>query len=132
MRRELLVFLALALPLPAAAAQPMSAQEFEAYVTGKTLTYNAGGQPYGVEQYLKNRRVRWAFLGDDCVEGQWYEDNGMICFVYENEEGPQCWTFERAAGGLVAHFQSNPASPEIYEARQDDKPMQCLGPKVGT
>ncbi len=68
-------------PLPAAGAEPMSAAEFEAYTTGRTLTYNSDGTAYGIEQYLKNRRVRWAFLGDDCVEGYWYESerHDLLC-----------------------------------------------------
>ncbi|MCR8725321.1 hypothetical protein [Frigidibacter sp. ROC022] len=130
MTRALATILALVLAAPAN-AEPMSGAEFEAYVTGRTLTYNSGGTAYGIEQYLKNRRVRWAFLGDDCVEGSWYEDQGMICFTYENNEVPQCWTFEKGSNGLIARFQNDPAATELYEARQSSEPMICLGPKVG-
>ena len=42
-------------PLPA----PMTAAEFDAYATGKTLTYSQYGEIYGTEEYLPNRRVRW-------------------------------------------------------------------------
>ena len=124
------MILALVLPLPAL-AQPMTGAEFDAYTAGRTLTYNSGGQAYGIEQYLKNRHVRWAFLGDDCVDGTWYEDNGQICFTYENDGTPQCWTFEKGSAGLIARFQNDPAVTELYETRQSDKPMLCLGPKVG-
>jgi hypothetical protein len=121
----------LVLALPAAAAEPMSAAEFEAYVTGRTLTYNASGTPYGAEQYLKDRKVRWAFLGDECVDGEWYEAGGLICFVYENNDQPQCWSFERGVSGLIARFQNDPDATELYEARQSQDPLLCLGPKVG-
>jgi hypothetical protein len=127
-----LALAALLAPLAvSASAQPMTAAEFEAYVTGRTLTYNSGGAAYGIEQYLKDRRVRWAFLGDDCVEGYWYEDAGMICFAYENNDVPQCWTFEQGASGLIARFENDPAASALYEARQSAEPMLCLGPKVG-
>lgn len=132
MQMKLLAFLASLLPGAVAAGQPMSASEFEAYVTGRTLTYNSAGAPYGIEEYLKNRRVRWAFLGGECVEGSWYEANGQICFLYENDLAPQCWTFERAGGGLVARFQSDPEEPAVYEAKQSSEPMVCLGPRVGS
>jgi hypothetical protein len=115
----------------AAVSEPMSASDFESYVTGRTLTYNSGGSPYGIEQYLKNRRVRWAFLDDECVEGEWFESAGLICFVYENNDVPQCWSFEQGVGGLVARFENNPEGDELYEARQSDESMLCLGPKVG-
>ena len=131
MNRLALTVLVAALALPAAAAEPMSAAEFEAYVTGRTLTYNSGGTPYGAEQYLKNRRVRWAFLGDDCVEGEWFESGGMICFVYENNIDPQCWSFEKGLSGLIARFRNDPEATQLYEARQTDEPLLCLGPKVG-
>lgn len=127
-----LVLAAFLAPLGAAASgQPLTADEFEAYVTGRTLTYNSGGAAYGIEEYLSNRRVRWAFIGEDCVEGSWYEDSGLICFTYENNDIPQCWTFEQGAAGLVARFENNPDATALYEARQSAGPMICLGPKVG-
>lgn len=129
--RKTLALLAIALAFPVQAGQPMSASEFEAYVTGRTLTYNADGTAYGAEQYLKNRRVRWAFLGDECVEGEWYESAGLICFVYENNDQPQCWSFEQGLSGLVARFENNPDGTALYEARRSDEPLICLGPKVG-
>ena len=68
MARPLLPLLLLAqmlalTPAGAATSGPsMSAAEFEAYTTGKTLSYAEAGQPYGVESYLPGRRVVWAFV----------------------------------------------------------------------
>lgn len=123
----------LAAPLasPLAAQTPMSAEEFEAYVTGKTLYFGSGGTPYGAEQYLDDRRVRWSFLDGQCQDGYWYEDAGLICFLYENREDPQCWSFVRNGDGLTALFQDQPGGTELYEAQQSDEPMLCLGPDVG-
>ena len=119
----------LALPVPA--AEPMSGAQFEAYVEGKTLYFGQNGQAYGVEEYLDDRRVRWSFLDGDCKDGMWYEDQGMICFVYEDNPTPQCWSFFRESNGLRAIFENDPDATTLYEAQQNDEPMMCLGPEVG-
>lgn len=76
MRRSLPLFLALA--LPAYAAEPVGVAEFEAFATGKTLTYAVGGTVFGAEQYLPGRRVVWAFKGQQCRRGFWYEEEGQV------------------------------------------------------
>lgn len=129
MKRFILLLSLLAMPVQA--AEPMSAAEFEAYTTGKTLYFGQGGQPYGVEEYLENRRVRWSFLDGQCKEGIWYEENDQICFIYEDNPAPQCWTFFAQSGGLVAQFQNDPDATTLYEAGEADEPMMCLGPEVG-
>jgi hypothetical protein len=116
----------------AAADAQMSASEFEAYVTGRTIHYAGQGQEaYGAEQYLPNRRVIWTFLDGECVEGLWYEDDGLICFVYEMDLVPQCWSFWRAEGGLTARFENDPAATALYELSQTDEPLTCQGPDLG-
>lgn len=132
--RVLLASLALALSLasPALADRQLTAEEFEAYATGKTLTYAEGGQVYGVEQYLPNRRVRWAFVDDTCRLGHWYDNGGgEICFVYEHDATPQCWTFHQGPGGLRARFTNTPGSTELSEVEQSSEPLACTGPDVG-
>lgn len=125
----LLVFLATVGPLEA--GQPMSADAFERYTEGKTLYYGEDGRPYGVEEYLDGRRVRWSFLDGRCKDGIWYEDAGNICFVYEDDPTPQCWSFFADAGGLTARFENGESEQELYEVEQSDEPMLCLGPDVG-
>jgi hypothetical protein len=117
--------------LPAMAETPLTPGEFEAYTTGRTLTYSAGGIPFGIEEYLPDRRVRWSYLDGECQDGEWYPAGEMICFVYEAYPEHQCWTFYLRDGGLVARFENDPASTELYETHQSREPMQCLGPKVG-
>lgn len=131
-------FAALSLCITAALASPvfaddgrMSAAEFDAYSTGKTLTYASGGYIFGTEQYLPNRQVRWAFTEDVCKIGHWYEQDDLICFVYEDAGNPQCWAFWREEGGLRALFAGDPAGTELSEVRQTDKSMACAGPDVG-
>ncbi len=117
--------------LPAHAQTAMSAVEFDGYTQGKTLYFNSGGVSYGVEEYLPNRRVRWAFLDGECKEGSWYASGEQICFEYDDGTGPQCWTFFQSADGLRARFQDDEPGGELYEAKQSTEPMLCLGPKIG-
>lgn len=109
----------------------MSGAEFDTYTRGKTFYYGAGGAPYGGEEYLDNRRVRWSFLDGRCQDGQWYEENGLICFVYETRPEPQCWSFERSQNGLVARFEGESSLSELYEVEQSREPLMCLGPDLG-
>jgi hypothetical protein len=113
------------------AADPMGAQEFEDYTTGKTLYFREDGMTYGAERYLPGRRVEWSFLDGLCKSGEWYPDGQSICFVYEDRPDPQCWEFESTQGGLRATFVGEAAATELYEAAQSDEPLVCLGPEVG-
>ena len=128
---RVLLFLFLALSAPLAAQTPMTAEEFDAYTKGKTLFFGQNGQAYGAEIYHDNRRVEWSFLDGECQSGEWYEDRGLICFVYENNPDPQCWSFVESPGGLIARFENRPDTTELYEAQDIGQEMICLGPKVG-
>lgn len=115
----------------AGAQDTMTAQEFDTYTRGKTLFYGQGGQSYGAEVYMDNRRVRWSFLDGECKDGEWYEDAGQICFIYEGSPEPQCWTFSERSAGLVARFENAPGATDLYEAANPGEEMVCLGPEVG-
>jgi hypothetical protein len=131
---SLILSVLLVLPLGGAAAyaqSTMTAQEFDAYTRGKTLFYGNGPEAYGAEIYLPNRRVRWSFLDGQCMEGEWYEADGMICFTYDEHPEPQCWSFERGPQGLIARFENDPAVTPLYEANESTEEMLCLGPKIG-
>lgn len=126
---------ALALALAPFAAQaadaPLTASEFEAYATGKTLSYAQGGIVWGSEQYLPGRKVIWAFTEDDCQYGHWFEDAGNICFVYDADPDPQCWRFFRDRSGLRAVFMEDGGGTLLSEVGQSDKPLACPGPDLG-
>lgn len=109
---------------------PLTGAEFEAYVTGKTLTFSSQGQVYGAEQYLPGRRVMWAFTEDICREGIWYEEPGQICFVYDYDPVPQCWVFWQD-GGLNALFMGEDGGTRLTELSQTPAPLACAGPEVG-
>lgn len=127
------LFLSFALILSAFAshAAPLSGSSFEKYTTGKTLFFRENGQIYGAERYLPGRRVEWSFLDGQCKQGEWYEQNGAICFVYEDRPEPQCWEFEKTSTGLRATFLGETQSTELYEAEQVDEPLHCVGPQIG-
>ena len=109
----------------------LSGQEFDDYTQGKTFYFASDGEPYGAEEYLPNRRVRWTFLDGKCKEGEWYEEGEMICFVYEDQPVPQCWSFEISANGLTARFENDPNQTTLYEVRKSPEPLMCMGPGVG-
>lgn len=119
------------LPLPALAETPMTAAQFEAYSTGKTLTYALGGVVWGTEEYKANRRVMWAFTEAECRDGYWYEKGNEICFIYEDPNDPKCWLFYLDAAGMRARFATDPPEMELSEVANSTEPMGCLGPDVG-
>ncbi|MFA3916042.1 hypothetical protein [Ruegeria hyattellae] len=129
---RLVLILACCAGLPVLAQSDMSAEEFDRYTLGKTLFYGQGGQAYGVERYLPDRRVIWSFLDGDCKQGLWYErEDGQICFLYEDRLDPQCWSFSQGTQGLIARFENDPQATELYEAEDIGEEMLCYGPDVG-
>lgn len=128
MRAALLAFL---LASPALAEAPLSAQDFDALTLGRTMTWSEFGQAYGVEQYLPDRQVRWTVLGDDCKLGHWYPEGQMICFQYEDDPEPDCWTITAAGPDLHARYAgTGPDSAPVVVSETTD-PLACFGPKVG-
>ena len=134
MRAPLAVIAALlinhATPLVAAAQTPLTADEFDAYATGKTLAYAQGDEIWGIEQYLPGRRVVWAFSADECQYGTWFPKDEQICFLYDNDPEPQCWTFYRQGEGLKAKFAGEDGT-ELAEVAQSSEPLNCPGPDIG-
>ncbi len=126
-----LVALLLMLPGAVAAETPITADEFERIVTGKTFAYGSNGIAYGAEAYFSNRRVQWTFLDGECSDGTWYAAGDRICFVYDDIPGPQCWLFYEHGGRLSAEFVGQSGGSQLYETERQSEPLQCLGPKVG-
>ena len=125
---------ALADPPAASLGKPLTGAEFEAYATGKTLTYSDGGAIWGQEQYLPGRQVIWAFKDEPCEYGSWVEvaepSGPMLCFTYEDQpQDVNCWQFFRGPKGLVAQFMAGGAP--LSELGQTSAPMDCPGPQVG-
>lgn len=117
--------------LPAAAETPLTAQDFEAHVTGKTVTYRQFDSVFGIEEYLDGRKVRWSTAPDECQYGTWYPQGDAICFVYEYDPTPACWTFWMRDGALVALSDTGVPGEELYETDASDQGLPCPGPDVG-
>lgn len=125
------VLLGLLLSTPALAEEPLTAEAFDALTLGRTMTWAEFGQVYGVEQYLPGRRVRWTVVGDDCKLGHWYPEGEMICFQYEDDPEPDCWTITPGSTGLDARYAGTAADSAPVLVQETTEPMACFGPKVG-
>jgi len=110
---------------------PIDAQAFEDHVTGKTLTYEQSGAIFGIEEYLPDRKVRWSVAPNACQYGSWYPEGENICFVYEGEPLPSCWTFWLRDGALVALSVHAVPGEELTETAASAEPLPCPGPDVG-
>jgi hypothetical protein len=119
------------LPTAILAETPMTAAEFEAHVTGKTVTYHQFENIFGIEEYLSGRKVRWSVAPNECQYGSWYPEGDDICFVYEYDPTPACWTFWLRGGALVALSTSDAPGAELYEVARDQSPLPCPGPDIG-
>ncbi|NJM83974.1 MAG: hypothetical protein HC844_17360 [Tabrizicola sp.] len=125
------LFCLVLLPLPAFADEPLSGNQFDQNVTGRTITYDYGGGVSGTEEYLPDRKVRWAFEGDLCVYGIWYEQQGNeICFVYDNDPEAKCWYYYLRDGVIHGQYLG-PGADNIVEVERTATPLPCAGPDVG-
>ena len=116
---------------PAFAETPLNAEEFDAATRGDTITYDYGGGLFGTEEYLDDRRVRWAFEGDLCIYGVWYQKDDEICFEYENDPGAACWLYFLEDGKIRGRYMGDGGGWEILETSRDGGPLPCAGPDVG-
>ncbi|MBM1221061.1 hypothetical protein JQU17_12570 [Ponticoccus sp. SC2-23] len=129
--RMIVILFALLFPRLVAADTPMTAEEFEAYVTGRTLSYGVNGEVYGAEEYHPGRFVTWSFLDGQCEEGRWYPQDDAICFVYDFDPDPHCWRFFRETGGLRAEFLDGTTLGSLYEVGEAEDGLGCIGPDIG-
>lgn len=124
--------LTILMPIEATAQAPMSAEEFESYTAGKTLTFADSNGDYGGEQYLPDRRVFWSLLDGRCIEGTWGMQGDQICFAYEGIEDVQCWHFHLGGHGLWAQYRGDDGGFVLYETERTEEPLYCMGPDVGS
>lgn len=118
--------LCLLLATPAIAEEGMTAEEFDAYVTGRTITFSTATDPtYGVERYLPGRRVMWSTFDGTCQYGVWFESKGDICFRYDQDRENKCWTIYDEPGGLRGVFTTRPNTTVIFERADREDPLIC-------
>jgi hypothetical protein len=104
---------------------PLTAEAFEAIVEGKTWdTYDQFGI-YGVETFLPGRRAIWRDA-EDCKEGTWRQEGPLICFDYQGDPSPHCWTYHDRGGWMMAWYKGNRADEPIMLQPSDDY-VTCEG-----
>ena len=111
-----------------ALGQTLDGADFGAYVTGKTLTFaEPDGTTFGIEAYGANRSVTWSGAPGSCQTGEWYDQDGLICFTYHHDPAPKCWSVTRTPRGLRAQSTSGTV---LFEASEAPKPLVCPGPDL--
>jgi hypothetical protein len=112
---------------------PMPGPAFDAFTQGKTLTYARDGQVWGREQYLPGRRVIWAFEGQECKRGSWYEEvGGLICFAYDGDtDAPDCWWIYADGEGLWARSRDDASGSPLAALKVTEDALSCSAPALG-
>jgi hypothetical protein len=133
MRATVAALLALlAQPAASAGEERLDGDAFQSLSEGWTLHFEQGGLLYGAEQYLPGRRSLWRFGTEGCQEGFWWEEQGNICFLYDDQPGAQCWVVVRRDGDIfVRMVEDAEGSGELRLLRRDREPLTCPGPDVG-
>ena len=120
---KILIFLALA--TPAIAQDRMGAEDFDAHVTGRTITYQYPDGSVGIERYMQDRRVMWSTATGTCQYGVWFESKGDICFRYDGDPEHKCWTIYDESGGMRGVYTTRAPYTVIRELRGRDDPLIC-------
>jgi hypothetical protein len=102
----------------------MTAAEFEAWSTGKTLVYSLGGSLWGSEMHLAGRSTLDDGDGDICRPGRWYAEGDNICFTDEANSGPFCWRFFRDGDQVFAEAAADAVGAR-YSVALSDMPVSC-------
>ena len=122
--RSLVLILLLA--SPAMAQDTMDAADFDAHVTGRTITFRTPDNPsYGIERYLPGRRVMWSSFDGTCQYGVWFESKGQICFRYEGDPEHKCWLMYDEPGGMRGVYTTRLPATVIFEDPNRDDPLVC-------
>lgn len=122
--RSLVLMILLA--TPAMAQDTMDAADFDAHVTGRTITFRTPDNPsYGIERYLPGRRVMWSSFDGTCQYGVWFESKGQICFRYEGDPEHKCWLMYDEPGGMRGVYTTRLPATVIFEDPERDDPLVC-------
>ncbi|MGL4236270.1 hypothetical protein [Tabrizicola sp.] len=123
------------IPLTAKAETPMTGAEFEAHVGTGTVVYSYNSGDTGTADYGPGRTLRWAFAGDACFNGYWFEQGDELCFAFEDGRLSACWHFykdgDRIYGQATVRSSGNPEDLQIFEVSRSDQPLACPGSDVG-
>ncbi|MEX0970616.1 MAG: hypothetical protein WD046_09260 [Paracoccaceae bacterium] len=112
-------------------------EEFGAAAIGKTYWFSENGIHYGAEQYFDDQTVIWQDRNGNCLRGSWYANGPQMCFIYDNDPAPDCWTMWETDDGRVliesTRIPDDPAiAPLVLELiRRTPLPIACTGPLLG-
>jgi len=120
-----LTLIALIAAAPALAQSNLTGSEFEALSTGKTLYFSKNGKAYGAEHFFKGRISKWQYSDGQCENGEWFTQNDMICFNYENGLETLCWDFFKSDKGYAAHAEGAPLDEVLELEFIDQNPLLC-------
>lgn len=122
-------------PTALAAETPMTGAEFAAHVGSRTVTYSYSNGAVGTADYGPGRTLRWAFEGESCFNGSWFDRGDELCFAFEDGSLSACWHFYRDGDriwGRASYTRSGDHTVlDIHEVAQSDQPLACPGPDVG-
>ncbi|MGL4235667.1 hypothetical protein [Tabrizicola sp.] len=136
MIRLLAITLALGLA-PAAQAQELSPEEFQARTEGRAFgTYFADGTLLGIEIFLSDRQVIWQTIDGLCQKGIWQVQNGYVCYLYEQVNPGHCMIY-RAEGDVIIGRTDYGEDFTLRQGSKDDvtcptdEPLLSLDGDVG-
>ena len=137
MRLALALTLGAVLSGPAVAETPMTGAEFQAHVGTNTFSYRYSNGVRGVADYGPGRTLVWAFEGDSCVKGYWFDDGDQLCFAFEDKTLSACWHFFKDGNRLRGHVTrlgsgyGTDIDIDIFEVSHTDQPLTCPGADAG-
>lgn len=98
---------------------------------GWTLHYGLGEALFGSEQYFPGGSVQWRDASGLCLHGRWEADDGLICFIYEDDpDDRRCWAVALDEGRVTAWLPGGAERP-LVEAFREKAPLDCPGPGLG-
>jgi hypothetical protein len=119
----------------ATAETPMTGAEFQTHVGQNTISYLYSSGARGTADYGPGRTLRWAFEGDACITGYWFEEGDQLCFAFEDGTLSACWLFfkdgDRIRGTATVLQSGDQPDLEIYEVSHTDQPLTCPGQDMG-
>jgi hypothetical protein len=114
---------------------PLTGAEFQAHIGQNTFSYQYSNGVRGTADYGPDRSFLWAFEGDSCFEGYWFDRGNEICFAFVDGTLSACWHIfkdgNRLLGKATYLSSGSPLDLELREVSHTDQPMVCPGPDVG-
>lgn len=111
---------------------PMSGQAFDDFVTGNAYSYARNGVFFGTEAYRGQRQVLWLGADGTCLVGNWFAQDGQICFVYEiDKTGTPRVCVPIFAQGSALRAEESDGGRVIGVLTDAPDISACPGPEVG-